>query len=242
MGSGASLNSEQETDNQEDDFMSQVISQYQEVIKASNITLEHFYSLDEIDVLPFLTGTCNVQDPHVLHKLYTCYFDHKSSKPCCHPYLEKWGDIYHCCDCHNSISEPTSRIEYEDNMEQEVLLEDNDCYKNSPHESVNRGVCIGWVLDWTKKYDLWNLPTWKVRRQYILPATSKLRCRYVDLPEMKELKFNHEGIVEEQNKCGQQGTEEHVVGRAVTFCSHCWGAKWGDLVAAISDGADLGRY
>ena len=32
-----------------------------------------------------------------------------------------------------------------------------------------------------------------------------------------------------------------VVGPAKTFVSHCWGDSWGDLVAAVSDGADENR-
>lgn len=32
-----------------------------------------------------------------------------------------------------------------------------------------------------------------------------------------------------------------VVGKAVTFISHSWDEKFGDLIAAISDGADYSR-
>ena len=64
------------------------------------------------------------------------------------------------------------------------------------------------------------MPTWKVRRQFVLPATAEARCRYVELPEM---------------------VSSGAVGKADTFVSHTWGASWGDLVAAVSDSADHNR-
>ena len=53
------------------------------------------------------------------------------------------------------------------------------------------------------------MPTWKVVRDFIQPATRARRCRYVELLDPSE------------------------VGRATNFVSHCWGAPFEDLVAAV---------
>jgi hypothetical protein len=67
-------------------------------------------------------------------------------------------------------------------------------------------------------HDCWNWPTWKVVRDIIVPATRETRCRYGDLPEMKE-----------------------CFGPATVFMSHCWGAKFGDLIGAACHGARTDR-
>ena len=86
--------------------------------------------------------------------------------------------------------------------------------------SHQRGVTIGWLVKWTRTHQCWNMPTWMVRRKFVMDATAELRCRYVDLPEMQA---------------------SGAVGPASTFISHCWGAGWGTLVAAVADGADPNR-
>ena len=50
--------------------------------------------------------------------------------------------------------------------------------------------------------------------------TAATRCRFADLPEVRAT---------------------GAVGAAQTFGSHCWGARWGLLVAALRDRADPQR-
>lgn len=86
--------------------------------------------------------------------------------------------------------------------------------------SHQRGVTIQWLVKWTQTHDCWDMPTWMVKRKFVMDATAALRCRYVDLPEMQT---------------------SGAVGPANTFVSHCWGAQWGTLVAAVAEGADPNR-
>ena len=81
-----------------------------------------------------------------------------------------------------------------------------------------RGVTVEFLVAFTVAHDCWEWPTWRVVRDIITPATAHRRCRYADLPE-----------------CAGH------VGAATVFGSHCWGAPWGDLVAAVSCGARAGR-
>ncbi len=138
---------------------------------------------------------------------------------CQHEFFEKWGPEFVCCDCWQKLSDTfeDERIKSELALMQKIDQED----MSLPSDGVLRGVSIRFIMDFTTKNNLWDLTTREVRRKFIMPATKELRCRYVELPHM----------------VGTTNT-----GKAVSFVSHTWGAKFGDLVAALCDGnADLDR-
>lgn len=124
---------------------------------------------------------------------------------------------WRCLDC-KSLVEDIERIEEEEKWQRRIAEEDKPMESSEERAkvSLNRGVTLQWLVEFTKQHDCWLLPTWLVRRNIILPATASSRCRYVDLPEVH-----------------QSG----AVGRATTFVSHCWGAPWGSLVTAITSGS-----
>lgn len=101
---------------------------------------------------------------------------------CFHPFVEKWNDGYHCCDC-KQIVEDNNRLEIENAVAQKTLDEDALIPEN---ETYKLGVTINWLYEFTNKFNLWSMPTWKVRRYIILPATASRRCRFAELPEMQE--------------------------------------------------------
>jgi hypothetical protein len=116
---------------------------------------------------------------------------------CVHPFLEKWDGIYHCCDCKEVVSN-TQRVQHEHKIEAAMRVDTvsvADCGKLSQQ----RGVAIGWLVAWTIQNNCWAMPTWQVRRTLVLPATAASRCRYVELPHMRE---------------------GGIVGPAATFVSH----------------------
>ena len=81
------------------------------------------------------------------------------------------------------------------------------------------GVRVEWLLGFTEAHDCWDLPTWRVQRDIIKPATeARGRCRYAELDEVAP----------------------HT-GPATVFMSHCWGAAWGGLVMAACAGARCDR-
>ena len=55
----------------------------------------------------------------------------------------------------------------------------------SAEASHNRGVTIKYLREFTEEHDCWDLPTWKVVQDIIVPATAATRCRYVDLPAVR---------------------------------------------------------
>jgi hypothetical protein len=142
----------------------------------------------------------------------------KSSQSCLHVYLEEWEEGYRCIDCKIPITE-LARVKQEQEWKKSIYGEDEKLYGSREERilgALNRGVTIRWLLDFTTMHDCWLMPTWLVRRNFIIPATAATRCRYVDLPELREAS---------------------VVGKAMTYVSHCWGAPWGALVTAVCSGA-----
>ena len=81
------------------------------------------------------------------------------------------------------------------------------------------GIHIDFLLYLTDELDLWEWKTWEVVQFLVKPATEQHnRCRFAELPLVRRF-----------------------TGPATVFASHCWGAKWGDLVAAVCAGADKAR-
>ena len=82
-----------------------------------------------------------------------------------------------------------------------------------------RGVRVDFLVALTMALDLWEWKTWEVVQLLVKPATSgRDRCRFADLPEVGPF-----------------------TGPATVFMSHCWGGRWGDLVAATASGAQWNR-
>jgi ankyrin repeat protein len=134
---------------------------------------------------------------------------------CHHVYLELWDEEYHCVDCKGRVTTP-ARLEIERDLASRIVP---DSSEEPPGKlSQQRGVTVAWLNQFTKEHNCWDMPTWQVRREFVLPMTASSRCRFVELP------------------CFMQGGQDYgVVGAAKTFASHAWGAKWGDLVAAVSE-------
>jgi len=65
------------------------------------------------------------------------------------------------------------------------------------------------LVEFTKQHDCWDLPTFQVVLDFVIPHTKAEECRYVD--HMK-------GI--------------WSIGQLDAFVSHPWAAKWGTLVSA----------
>eukprot|EP01036_Dinobryon_divergens_P023474 gene23474-31825_t len=126
-----------------------------------------------------------------------------------------------CTDCprpYKAINAETMPKKFE--YERRKMDEDREKYDFEPCNSANRGLTIGFLVEFCRKFDLWKVPTWQVRRDYIIPMTKDFRCRFVDLPDMQE---------------------SGIVGLADIFISFSNATLFGDLIAAISDGADYRR-
>jgi hypothetical protein len=81
------------------------------------------------------------------------------------------------------------------------------------------GIQIDFLLFLTWELSLWDWKTSEVVQFLVKPATEKHgRCRFAELPLVRRF-----------------------MGPATVFASHCWGGKWGDLVAAVCAGADARR-
>ena len=141
--------------------------------------------------------------------------DKSNSNPCNHVFCQFWGNKIMCKDCappYEILEEMFPDVyERELNWRSKLGAED----QSSAEDSVNRGVTLQFLVDFCNKYNLWSVPTREVTRDYVIPMTSKTRCRFVELPTM---------------------VQNNIVGPAKIFISHCWSGLFGDVVAAACDG------
>jgi hypothetical protein len=119
-----------------------------------------------------------------------------------------------CWSCESPLLDIYHDIEL--NELERVKLEDKLLYDNvikSGNASLNRGVCVKWLVNFTNTHNCWNWPTWRVAKNVIKPATAHSRVRYVHLP----------GITSAAN-----------VGKADIFISHTWGGYVGGFSSSSS--------
>jgi hypothetical protein len=140
---------------------------------------------------------------------------------CPHRFLELWGTEWHCGRCKAHITDRV-QTDREQALAEQAEQQDAQAFgglaAQAAESSYRRGVTVDWLVRFTTAHQCWDWPTWRLKEDLIKPATEETRGRYADLPSMAD-----------------------VVGPADVFASHCWGAPWGDLVAAVADGASPQR-
>jgi ankyrin repeat protein len=143
-----------------------------------------------------------------------------TKKECTHPYVQSW-DLKQCDHCNIDLG--GKRLKKEEKYAALAKDEDNKCVKSNtqPHFKTlhGLGISILALLAFTFDHNCWEMPTWEVVRNIIKPATEKTRCRYAELKYVQK-----------------------YFGPARVFISHCWSAKFGDLVMAACQGARFDRY
>ena len=87
----------------------------------------------------------------------------------------------------------------------------------------SRGVTLRWLVQFSNEHDCWRWRTAEVVERLVRPHTAAARCRYADLRPMRQK---------------ENGLPLGVVGAADVYVSHCWGARWGQLVAALATAPD----
>lgn len=147
-----------------------------------------------------------------------------ASQQCAHKFLQLWGAAgWHCATCRAHITD-ADRVARERQHAERAQEEDRVAFRGDPERAAAashmRGVRVDWLIEWTNLHGCWDMPTWQVQAKIIKPQTEERRCRYTEL-----------------GGAAGGGT----TGPADVFASHCWGASWGDLVAALADGASPSR-
>ena len=114
-----------------------------------------------------------------------------------------------------------------------------------------RAVPVSWLLYFTFKHDCWEWPTWRIKRDIILPATSSTPTTTTTTTTITTSSTVHNNnnpddsdtSIESGERCRYADLPEMkcIVGPARVFLSHCWASKWGDLVAAACHGARKDR-
>ena len=204
-----------------------IIEIYSKIFQENEICFQNLrWFSDENIIELFLLdiGIENIGHRNIIAEEVRTYKEKKpiceGGENCSHLFFEYWSNRLYCSDCLSSyeLTEENNLSRWQE--EQFYIQKLGKDGTTSDDHGVERGVSIKFLKDFCNKYNLWEVPTREVRRKYILPMTSGLRCRYVELPFMQR---------------------SENVGKATTFVSHCWGAKFGDLVAALCEEADENR-
>lgn len=163
---------------------------------------------------------------------------------------------YYCLDCKCRVTDPV-KIQREEEKRAHFLQQQHMRHQMRMHMQRERereragsgssgseqmltseetpsppvGVSIAWLVHWTQEHNCWHMPTWLVRRLFVLPLTSQTHCCYADLPHMQQ-EGSLMSMAGDENK--SKGHCNAATGPAHTFICHKWGDLWGDLVRAVS--------
>ena len=134
-------------------------------------------------------------------------------------FSEKWeSKPWHCFECKEPI--PVARAKLEDAAEAAAervdapFMVDGKLTAEGERRHADRGVQVAFLkalVESRPAAERRTLTTAQVVAQIVKPQTARLRCRYVELPQMRP----------------------HV-GKPRAFVSHTWSALFSDLVAAIA--------
>jgi len=176
---------------------------------------------------PFFLSSIFERPPQIPNDIFTKSLEtsqkqHSINHPlpteeCTHPFVQSWN--LSLCD-HCSVDLGTTRREKEEMAAQVAAAEDEEHIASRPHDEMlhSYGISVLALLAFTFDHDCWDWPTYQVVRDIIKPATQERRCRYANLPGL-----------------------EPFFGPARCFISHCWSARWGDLVGAACQGSRSDR-
>ena len=97
--------------------------------------------------------------------------------------FQDFGGTMSCGDCWKAITHAGWLAAEAANMEA-ALAEDG---AGDAHSDFlwSRAVTVGWLWDFTVKYDCWKWKTWEVQAFIIKPETEATRQRYADLPHVR---------------------------------------------------------
>jgi len=95
-----------------------------------------------------------------------------------------------------------------------------------------RGVSIGFLVALTDSFNLKDYETYRVVKEFITPITANPKP-----PSDNDCDDGDDGPC----RFSELVYFSQYFGKADTFVSHCWRGKWGDLVAAVSNGYPLSR-
>merc|ERR1712166_646555 len=122
----------------------------------------------------------------------------ESSRPACNcNYIKSFPSGYRFCDaCNKDLGD--ARYAQEMHLMDIVKQQDSGVSTNEHARKIHGlGIRLSALIAFAYAHDCWDWPTWMIVRDIVKPATKVNRCRYGELPEMKDLDFR--GVI---SRCG----------------------------------------
>jgi hypothetical protein len=109
-----------------------------------------------------------------------------SCPPCNCNYIKSFASGHRFCDaCHKDLGD--ARYAQEMHLMAIVKQEDSGVSTNDHASKIHGlGIRLSALIAFAYAHDCWDWPTWMIVRDIVKPATRDTRCRYADLPEMKD--------------------------------------------------------
>lgn len=175
-------------------------------------------NLAEVSNLLFRCGNADILHHRILRLFLTIV---PGGLPCEHPFLEAVsvsdgaeGDAvreqYHCLDCKCRVEDPEKVQREVDKRKRFLQQQQMRMYmQGQAATGAPIGVSIAWLVQWTREHNCWHMPTWLVRRLFVLPLTSQTHCCYADLPHMQQAQDDQQRQQQTFTSQQQQQPEQH---------------------------------
>ena len=147
---------------------------------------------------------------------------HYKGDPFSHPECVHWRKSPWSNNCHDcKVPLDQKRLNDEKIFAGKLQEKDrkNTLVQPHNHRIHALGIRADALVAFAFSHDCWDWTTKRVVRDIIVPATRGTRCRYGELSETSK-----------------------YFAPATVFASHCWGARFGDLVGAVCQGAKRDRF
>ena len=143
--------------------------------------------------------------------------DPSSRRECLHWRKSPWSN--NCADCRAPLEQ--ERLDDEKIISDKFQRIDRQLALVQPHNHRIHalGIRADALVAFAFAHDCWDWTTRRVVRDIIVPATRGTRCRY-----------------------GELSKTSNYFAPATVFASHCWAARFGDLVGAVCHGANKDRF
>ena len=92
-----------------------------------------------------------------------------------------WDDKFMCSRYNQKVTDP-DRVSSEKEISKQLGAED----PSTPADSVNRGVTIAFLVAFCQTFNLYEVTTGEVFRNFVVPFTNGSRCRFVELEAMEK--------------------------------------------------------
>ena len=105
---------------------------------------------------------------------------------CDHRHITQIEGTFRCSDCFATLEDVAPGRIAEEQLWQQQAQQEDALIADHVVFSVFRAVTVRWLLAFTVAHNCWDWTTREVQAYIVKAATNGTRCRYVDLPHVRD--------------------------------------------------------